>query len=166
MVADRDVFVVGEEGLVGAEELADAGGVVDGGVEVGVVRYVDWLLEGRADDGVKGGFSLLTMLGTGIGVKEGGEFFAEESPSSLPLRHQEIERRGLAGGGQGWREQTGGGAGVKIEKVGADGNTEVLLIFDCEGAVGKMSQGEVRGGVVCVGEPALCGVGGLVGHGA
>ena len=43
MVADGDVFVVGEEWLVGAEELADARGVVDGGVEVGVVGDVDWV---------------------------------------------------------------------------------------------------------------------------
>lgn len=41
VVADGDVFVVGEERLVGAEDLAYAGGVVDGGVEVGVVGDVD-----------------------------------------------------------------------------------------------------------------------------
>jgi hypothetical protein len=97
---------------------------------------VDWLLEGRPDDGVEGGFGLLTMLGTGVGVKESGEFFAEKSPGSLPLGHQQIERWGLAGGGQGWREQTGGSARVEIEEVCADGDAEVLLIFYCEGAVG------------------------------
>ena len=37
MVADRHVFVVGQQRIVGAEQLADVGGVVDAGVEVGVV---------------------------------------------------------------------------------------------------------------------------------
>ena len=45
MVADGDPFVVWEEWLVGAEELADVGGVVDGGVEVGVVSDGDWFEE-------------------------------------------------------------------------------------------------------------------------
>ena len=165
MVADGNVFVVREEWLVGAEELADAGGVVDGGVEVGVIGDVDRLLKGRADDGVKGRFSLFTKLGTGPDVEEGGELFAEESPGFRPLRHQQIERWGLAGSGQGWREQTGGSAGVEVEEVRADGDAEVLLIFYCEGAVGEMSQGKVSGGVVCVGEPALRGVSSRVDHG-
>jgi hypothetical protein len=37
VVADGDVLVVGQERVVGAEHRADIGGVVDGGVEVGVV---------------------------------------------------------------------------------------------------------------------------------
>jgi len=56
VVADGDVFVVGEERLIGAEETAYPGGVVDGGVEVGVVGDVDGLEEGGASDGVEGGF--------------------------------------------------------------------------------------------------------------
>jgi len=50
--------------------------------------------------------------------------------------------------------------------VGADGDAEMLLVFDGEGAVGEMSQGKVGGGVVGVREPALCGRGGWLGHGA
>jgi hypothetical protein len=56
VVADGDVFVVGKERLVGAEETAYPGGVVDGGVEVGVVGDVDGLEESGASDGVEGGF--------------------------------------------------------------------------------------------------------------
>jgi hypothetical protein len=56
VVADGDVFVVGKERLVGAEETAYPGGVVDGGVEVGVVGDVDGLEQGGASDGVEGGF--------------------------------------------------------------------------------------------------------------
>ncbi len=37
MVADRDVLVVGQQRVVGAEQAADVGRVVDAGVEVGVV---------------------------------------------------------------------------------------------------------------------------------
>jgi hypothetical protein len=52
VIADGNVLVVGEKRLVGTEELADSGGVVDGGVEVGVVRDVDGLDQGCAGDGV------------------------------------------------------------------------------------------------------------------
>jgi len=53
VVADGDVFVVGEQGLVGAEELADVGGVVERGVEVSVVGDVDGLGEADVFDGVE-----------------------------------------------------------------------------------------------------------------
>ena len=56
MIADRNVFVVWEEWLIGTEELTDAGGVVDGGVEVGVVGDVGGPAERGAGDGVEGGF--------------------------------------------------------------------------------------------------------------
>ena len=55
---------------------------------------------------------------------------------------------------------------MKIEQVGADGDAEVLLTFDCEGTIGEVSQGKVSGGMVGVREPALCGGDGRVGHGA
>ena len=55
VIADGDVFVVGEKRLVGAEELTYAVGVVDGGVEVGVVGDVDGLDEGSAGDGMERG---------------------------------------------------------------------------------------------------------------
>ena len=42
MIADRDVFVVGEQRVVGAEDFTDAASVVDAGVEVGVVADGDW----------------------------------------------------------------------------------------------------------------------------
>ena len=45
MIADGNPFVVGQERLAGAEEFADVRRVVDGGVEVGIVSYLDWLGE-------------------------------------------------------------------------------------------------------------------------
>jgi hypothetical protein len=80
VISDGDVFVVGEERLVGAEELADAGGVVDGGVEVGVVGDVDWLEERGAGDGVECGLGGLSAGWFGGDVEELRESFAEQRP--------------------------------------------------------------------------------------
>lgn len=52
VVADGNMFVVGEERLFGTEELAHTGGVINGGVEVGVVGNMDGSGEGGAGDGV------------------------------------------------------------------------------------------------------------------
>ena len=104
MVADRNVFVVGKKWLIGTEELADAGRVVDGGVEVGVVWDVDGSAEGRAGDGVKGGFGGLPAVRFCVGVEERGEGFAEERPGTMAERQEWIEDRSLAGFYQGWGE--------------------------------------------------------------
>ena len=45
VIADRDPFVVGHEWVVRTEQLADGVGVVDAGVEVGVVADVAWQRE-------------------------------------------------------------------------------------------------------------------------
>ena len=58
------------------------------------------------------------------------------------------------------------GAGVEIEEVGADGDAEMLLAFEFEGSVGQVGEGEVGGGFVGFGEPALMGRGGSFCHGA
>jgi hypothetical protein len=83
MVADGDVFVVGKEWLVGTEELADAGGVVDGGVEVGVVGDVNGFDECGSNDGVEGGLGGLTASGFRVGVEKTGEGFAKECPGAM-----------------------------------------------------------------------------------
>jgi chloramphenicol 3-O-phosphotransferase len=46
VIADGHVFVVGEEWILRTEETADACGVMDGGVEVGVVGRFDGLEKG------------------------------------------------------------------------------------------------------------------------
>ena len=78
VIADGDVFVVGQERIVGTEETANACGVVDGGVEVGVVGDVGGLDDGRAGDGVEDGFGGVAVRGFGVRVEEFGERFAEE----------------------------------------------------------------------------------------
>ena len=52
---------------------------------------------------------------------------------------------------------------MKVKEMGADGDAEMLLAFNKEGAVREMSEGKVGSGVVCFGEPAFCG---RVGHAA
>ena len=46
---------------------------------------------------------------------------------------------------------------MEVEQVSADGDTEVLLTFELEGSVGKVGEGEVGGGLIRFGEPALMG---------
>ena len=83
MVADREVFVVGKERLVRAEELADARGVVDRGVEVGVVGDVDGLDEGSAGDGMERGLGGLTAGGFCVDLEERCKGFAKERPGAM-----------------------------------------------------------------------------------
>ena len=61
MVSDGNVLVVGEQRLVGTEEEACAGGMVDGGVEIGVVGNVDGPEEFCSGDGVEGGSGLILI---------------------------------------------------------------------------------------------------------
>jgi len=152
VVADGKVLVVGEEGLVGAEELADAGGVVDRGVEVGVVGDVDGICQRGSGDGVEGSFGFFPVR-RGCG-EEVGHGVAEERPGLGAEGHQGVEHRGLAGGLEGGREEIGFGAGMEVEEMGSDRNAEVLPVFNLKGSVGEMGEGEVGGGIVGAGEPA------------
>ncbi len=45
VIADRHVFVVRQQRIVGAEQLADIGGVIDAGVEIGVIANVERQME-------------------------------------------------------------------------------------------------------------------------
>jgi hypothetical protein len=164
VVADGKVFVVGEEGLVGAEELAYAGGVMDGGVEVGVVGDVDGFDEGGSGYGVEGGFGLVAVRGGGM--EEGGEDLAELGPSFWTEGHEDVQSWGPAGGVEGAREEVGFGAGVQVEEMDAYGYAEVLLAFELEGSVGEVGKGEVGGRIVGGGEPALMGGNNSRGHAA
>jgi hypothetical protein len=136
MIADRDVFVVGEERLVGTEELADAGGVVDGGVEVGVVGDVDGFDESRTGDGVEGRFGCLPAAGFNVGGEQAGEGFAEQGPGAMAQRQEWVEGGRLAHAYEGWGKQTGGGAGVEVKEMRPDGDAEMLFAFEFEGSVG------------------------------
>ena len=71
-------------------------------------------------------------------------------------RHEGIQDRGLAGG-SGLGEEVRLRAGVEVEEVGADGDAEMLLVFDFEGSVRQVGEWEVGGGIVGFGEPASVG---------
>ena len=146
--------------------MADASGVVDGGVEVGVVGNLDGSAEGGAGQGVEGRFGCLPAVRVHVGVEELGEGFAEERPGAMAERHQWIEDRSLTGFDQGWREQAGRSAGVEVEEVSSDGDAEMLLAFIIEGPVGQVGEGEIGGGFIGFREPALVGRGVSFGHGA
>jgi hypothetical protein len=91
VIANGNVLVVGEKRLIGAEELADAGGVVDGGVEIGVVGNVDWLDEGRSGDGVECRFGGLSALWLRIGMKQVRDGFAKQRPGTMAKRHERVK---------------------------------------------------------------------------
>jgi hypothetical protein len=148
VIADRNVFVVGKKRLVGTEELADTRGVMDGGVEVGVVGDVNRSAEGRAGDGVECGFGCLSAVGFGVGVEERRQGLAEERPGAMAKGHDWIEDRSLTGFHQGRRKEAGRGAGVEVQQVSADGDAEMLLAFVFESSVGQVCEGEVCGGFV------------------
>jgi hypothetical protein len=80
-------------------------------------------------------------------------------------RHERIEYGSLTGFNEGWREEVRGSAGVQVEEMGSDGDTEMLLAFVLKGSVGEMSEGEVCGRLVGFGEPALMCRGGSLCHG-
>lgn len=46
---------------------------------------------------------------------------------------------------------------MEVQEMSADGDAEVLLTFELEGSVGKVCEGEVGGGLIRFGEPALVG---------
>ena len=130
VVADGDVFVIGQERIIGTEETAYAGCVVNGSVEVGVVRNVNGFQEGRASDRVESGFGGLAASRFGIDVEESDEGFAEKRPGARAESHEWIEDGSLAGGGEAGRQESGGGAGVKIEQMGSDGGAEARLAVE------------------------------------
>ena len=128
MVADGEPGVVGEQRGVGAEELADVGGVVEGGVEVGVVFGGYGLVEDRSGGGEheRGYEALLVGVAARAGLdsdKEFGEALAESRPCCVANAHERVERGGRAGGLDVEREggeEVVGLELVEVEDEGAD----------------------------------------------
>ena len=88
MIANRDMFVIRQKRLIGTEELADSRGVMNGSVEVSVIRYIDGPDERRSCDGMKGFFQLTLMRR--VGRKKPGKGFMQEQPCFWAFRHQSI----------------------------------------------------------------------------
>jgi hypothetical protein len=53
-------------------------------------------------------------------------------------RHERIESRRLTGFNQGRGKEIRCGAGMEVEKMNTDGDTEMLFAFMFEGAIGKV----------------------------
>ncbi len=138
MIADGDPLVVGEQRVVGSEHGADVGGVVDGGVEVGVVadqEGEDVVDLGGGDEGVVAEFFVVSE---GLGV------FAEEFRDSLA--EGGAEARGDIGVAQ--RVEDASISDVDLEVVGE------LLVVGLEDP-GVDAGGEVDDGVADAGDDGL-----------
>jgi len=155
VVSDGDVFVVGEQGLVGTEEFAYVGGVVEGGVEVGVVGDIDGLGEADIFDGAEVGFDFGDVYGGGGFGEELGQSFAECGWATL--FHEGVEIGCAAGCAGFFGEQGGVGECVEVEDGVADADGEVGACFGLEGTVGEVLEWEVAVWGVGGGEPALWG---------
>ena len=104
MITDWDVHVVGQQRVFRAEETADARGVMDGGVEVGVVRWIDGLEEGGDLPGNKGGADGIARRLIGCGVQQVHEAGAQGGMSQASASDERIKRGQLEGGVKGGRK--------------------------------------------------------------
>ena len=91
VVADREVPPVGQQRLlVGAEDPADVGGVVERGVEVDVVADLDGQVQRHVGQRDEVG---LDQVALGLVGEQAGDPAAEGAADPTPLRHQQVERR-------------------------------------------------------------------------
>jgi len=152
VVADWHVLVVGQERIVGSKELADAGGVMDGCVEVSVVGRVNGLEErcfvarGQCGaDGIAGRF-------VGGCVQEGGETSSQRRVHGWFAGHEGVEGLCFAGcqdrGRQSLKEASAL-AFVKVEDEGADADGDAAVAMRAgENAIRKALQGKAAGWVI------------------
>ncbi len=125
MVTDRHVFVVRHQRIVGPEQLARIGGVIDAGEEVGVVadrcRHFQAAVGGAVQQPGPGGFSAGAVRA--IGIEQLADTAAQGHARFGTEREQRIERgtgRGLRGGGRCAGEQAEFDRGGEIENLVAD----------------------------------------------
>jgi hypothetical protein len=133
MVANRNPRIIWEKRLVRTEELTNVGGVVDRGVEVGVVFRSDRLEEegARGRDHQRGDEALLigVTVAAGLdGLEEVDEALAESRPGGGAAAHEGVKLRGGTGElDVGWEigEEFGFAELTEIEYEGADADAEV-----------------------------------------
>ncbi len=127
MIADRHVFVVRQQRIVGPEQLAGVGGVVDAGKEVGVVADRGRTLEAAIGGAVEepGAQTLDPVAVLTVGIENLREAMAQRHAGLASEREQRVQRR--AGSGlRGLRGKAGEEAELQrrreIEDVVADGD--------------------------------------------
>ena len=111
MIADRQVFVVRQQRIVGAEQLAGIGGVVDAGKEVGVIADRGWKLQAAVgaamnEPGAQG-FDAGPVAAVGV------EDLADPMPQGEPRLAAEREQRVQGRAGRGLR----GLCGAAVEQA-------------------------------------------------
>ena len=148
VVSDWNVLIVVQQWLIWAKECAYAGGVMDGGVKVRVVRYFHGSEKNGAVDRVKGGLGSLPLRGRRADVKERGDGLAEKCPRVRTEFHKRVQGRRLAGPNQTTRQKVRRGALIEVEQMRPNGDAKVTLIPRFEYPVGEMSQGEVSSGFI------------------
>src|SRR5262245_9573693 len=99
VIANRHVFVIGQQRIVGAEELTRVGGVVDAGEEVGVVadrgRKLEAAIVGAVNEARPQRFDLGALAS--IGIENVAEAVAERGAGLADEREQRVERRAASG---------------------------------------------------------------------
>jgi hypothetical protein len=153
VVADGDPLVVGEQRGVRAKEAADAFGVMDGSVEVGVVADADGPVEDRSGDGAQEEFQQRPLRA--IAAKREHEGAAE---FGVAERHERVELGSAAGffefAGQVVDTALATG-GVQVEDLFADADADVALaMIVFKDAVRQILKRESAAGDVGRGYPA------------
>ena len=92
MITDGNVFVVGQQRIVGTEQLADARGVIDRGVKVRVVSNLRGKLHLRFLHGHQERSYAILRLGDGPGfVEQRSEPAAQWPPRHGSKPHERVE---------------------------------------------------------------------------
>jgi len=119
VIADRHVFVVRQQRIVGAEQLARVGGVVDASEEVGVVadggRKLEAAILGAVKDARPQRFDLGALAA--IGVENVAEPATERGARLAAEREQRVERCAASG--------LGGSRGEPLEQAELERRGEV-----------------------------------------
>jgi hypothetical protein len=132
VIADRHVFVIRQQRIVGAEQLTRIGGVVDAGEKVGVVadrrRKLEAAIVGAVNEARPQRFDLGAI--PAIGVENVAEAAAERNARLAAEREQRVEGRAASG--------LGGPPGEPIEQAELERGGEVEdLVPDRDAAAGS-----------------------------
>jgi hypothetical protein len=122
------MFVVGKKRIVGSKEFADARGVMDGGVKVGVVGGLDGLEEGCIRARCQGCADRIARRFVCRCIEKMHETAAQCAVAGRFAGHEGIERGGFAGcenGGRQCFKKARAMARSKTENEGANADADV-----------------------------------------
>ncbi|SPE17970.1 exported hypothetical protein [Candidatus Sulfotelmatomonas gaucii] len=153
VIPDRNIFVIREQRIVGTKEFADARGMVDGCVEVGVVADCRRKLHGCIAHGNQQGFDAILGFTSGLlCAKERGELAAHRGPGRGAKSHERIEPIGTAGGERLLMqrgEQARLRAAIQIKDPVAYRNADAVPVSVAKNTEWKVLKGKVGARIVC-----------------